>query len=178
KFAKDYGIDITFDEFINDGDRDYRILISKMLQTNPEIIIGQIYIPEFSIFMKQLKDIKPDVKVTNVESMFYPEDKSLLEGYWYIDAVQSNKNYVQNFIKYAGHDGTNYSEGVYTALEVIRDTNLEVGTNKEDMINFITSGHKFNTAFNDIHFSKEGIMQSEPTLKIIKNGKSVMYEEQ
>ena len=175
KINKD--IEILSDDYINAGEKDYKILIAKMLRNNPDIVIANIYVPEISIFVKQLKEAKPDVKVTAMESLAYPEDKSLFEGYWFVDAVVAEKSFVKRFEEVSGSDAIDYSYALYASLEFLRDSFNKVGKDTQKVADDFVFGGAFDTVMGKVSFDPKGIMQSEASLKVIVNGKPVVIEE-
>ena len=77
KAGKNGRITIISDNAINSGERDFRILIHKILEDKPDAMIVQLQPPELQIFVKQLREINKDILITSVESFGYPEDKTL-----------------------------------------------------------------------------------------------------
>lgn len=168
-------INIVSDNAINSGERDFRILIYKILEGKPDAMIVQLQPPELQIFVKQLREINKDILITGVESFGYPEDKSLFEGTWFSGAVIPTKDYLRMFKQITGSDATNYSEIFYAAFEVIRAA--YTSNNKSEVINNITNLKMNSFSIGNISFDQEGMMQTDAYLYTIKNGQIEAIEE-
>ena len=173
--ATDKDIKVLSHNYINPGDRDYRLLIYKILADKPDAVVPLVYIPEITIFVKQLKDAKPDVIVANLESLSYPEDKSLFNGYWFIDGAVPNAQFIDKFKSIKGDDGYDYMPYMYASLEVLRDSLEKIGNNKDEVIKYILD-NQFETVLNTITFDKSGIMQTPASVRMIKDGVPVVLE--
>lgn len=176
KIAPDYGVDLVLDEEVNNGERDFRLLASKIQAVNPQIVIVNLYIPEINIFVKQLKDLLPDVRITGIETLAFPEDKTLLEGYWFVDQSSPQKEFIKRLKEVTGKDDGDFAENVYTSLQLMTESLNENGNDKTKMIEFLQSGKKFDTVLGKVAMDKNGRLESEAGMKIIKNGRVVPYE--
>ena len=175
KLSKEHHIDLISDNAINSGERDFRILIHKMLENKPDAMIVQLQPPELQIFVKQLREINKDILITAVESFGYPEDKSLFEGTWFSGAVVPTKPYVNSYKKMTGSDATNYSELFYAAFEVIREANTS--QDKLKVIDNITNLKMYSFSIGNVSFDQDGMMQTDAYLYTIKNGQIEPIEE-
>lgn len=161
-------INIISDNAINTGERDFRILIYKILQDKPDAMIVQLQPPELQIFVKQLREINKDILITSIESFGYPEDKTLFEGTWFTGAVVPTKPYINKFKEITGSDTTDYSELFYAAFEVIRAA--YTSNDKTAVINNILNLKMNSFSIGEISFDQNGMMQTEAYLYIIKDG--------
>lgn len=161
-------INIISDNAINSGERDFRILIRKILNDQPNAVIVQLQPPELQIFVKQLRETNKDILITAVESFGYPEDKTLFEGTWFSGAVIPTKAYTNKYKEVFGTDATDYSELFYAAMEVIR--NAYTSDNKTTVIKNITDLKTTGFAIGDFSFNQDGMMQTKAYLYTIKNG--------
>lgn len=174
--GKNGNINIISDNSINSGERDFRILIYKMLEDKPDAMIVQLQPPELQIFVKQLREINKDIVITAVETFGYPEDRTLFEGTWYSGAVVPTKVYSEKFKKMTGLDSTDYSELFYAAMEVIRDAYTT--SNKSDVINNILNLKFKSFSIGNVSFNQDGVMQTDAYLYTIKNGQIEAITEQ
>ena len=168
-------IKILSDNSVNSGERDFRILIHKMLRDKPEAIIIQLQPPELQIFAKQLREIDKDIAITSIETFSYPEDKTLFEGTWYVSAVAPSRDYVSRYQEQNGTDTTNLSELFYAASEVIREA--YTSDDKSEVINNIINLKMKSSSIGDISFDQDGMMQVDACLYTIKNGQIEVLEE-
>jgi ABC-type branched-subunit amino acid transport system substrate-binding protein len=175
KAGRNGDINIISDNAINSGERDFRILIYKILEDKPNAMIVQLQPPELQIFVKQLREINKDILITSVESFGYPEDKTLFEGTWFSGAVVPTKPYLNKYKQITGSDATNYSEIFYAAFEVIRAA--YTSNDKLEVINNITNLKMNSFSIGNISFNQEGMMQTDAYLYTIKNGQIEAIEE-
>lgn len=176
KKAADFGINLVTDDSVNIGERDFFVLVKQIAAKKPDFVIANLYLPEISVFVKQLKDQFPEVKVTSIETFSFPEDKSLFEGYWFVDQSAANEKFANEFKQLSGKDTGNFVENVYTALELIQDSLNNVGNDKPKMIKYLQSDRIFDTALGKVKMDKDGRLESEASVKEIKNGKVVSAE--
>lgn len=168
-------INIQSDNSINSGERDFRILITQILKDNPDVVIAQLQPPEITIFVKQLKEAKGDVIITNIESMGYSDQLEGLEGYWFINATSPRKTYMDKFVAKTGSETSMYSELFYAGLEVLR--NAIKSQDKEEIIENILKSDFISVAVGQITFDSEGMMQTDASLSVIKGGRVEVIEE-
>lgn len=169
-------IKVLSHNYINGGEKDYRILIAKILKDNPDAVVPLLYIPEISVFIKQLKDAKPDVTVANLESLSYPEDKTLFNDYWFIDGAVPNRDFVKKFTATAGSDSYDYMPYMYASLQVLKNGFEKFGNDKPEIIDYILENN-FDTILGQLNFDDKGIMQTSASVKTIKDGKPIVLEE-
>ncbi|MBP5698075.1 MAG: ABC transporter substrate-binding protein [Alphaproteobacteria bacterium] len=164
----DGSINIISDNTINSGERDFRLLIHKILENKPDAMIVQLQPPELQIFVKQLREINKDILITSVESFGYPEDKTLFEGTWYSGAVVPTKAYSTRFKEFTGLNSTDFSELFYVAMEVIRAAYTT--TDKTTVINNIINLTMNSFSIGNVSFNQDGVMQADAYLYTIRNG--------
>ncbi len=168
-------INIVSDNTVNSGEKDFRILIYKILENKPDAMIVQLQPPELQIFVKQLREINQDILITAVESFGYPEDKTLFEGTWFSGAVVPTKSYINKFQQITHSDATNYSELFYAAFEVIREAYTT--EDKSVVIDNITNLKMNSFSIGNISFNSDGMMQTEAYLYTIKKGQIEVVKE-
>ena len=165
--ARETNINLISDNAINSGERDFRILIYKILEDKPDAMIVQLQPPELQIFVKQLREINKDILITAVESFGYPEDKTLFEGTWFSGAVVPTKQYSNKFKEFTGSDTTDYSELFYATMEIIREA--YTSDDKSTVIDNITNLKMKSFSIGDIAFNQDGVLQADAYLYTIKN---------
>ena len=174
--GRDGEINIISDNAINSGERDFRILIYKILEDEPNAMIVQLQPPELQIFVKQLREINKDILITAVESFGYPEDKTLFEGTWFSGAVIPTKAYLNKYSQITGSNATNYSELFYAAFEVVRAAYTL--SDKLQVIDNIINLKMDSFSIGNVSFNQDGMMQTEAYLYTIKDGQiEPIYEE-
>lgn len=176
KVAQDSAINIISDEYVNDGTRDFKILIRKILDKKPDIIVIDMYVPEIQIFVKQLFETKPDANITAIGSFFRPDDKSMFDGDWFVNAAIATGEYVDKFEEKAKSTSTNYSEGLYTALKIYHQAYQGTGGNIEEIIINLLNIRDFDSPLGKVYFNRMGYLQAPAVVLIVKNGKPIVLE--
>ena len=90
---------IKFTEFrTNDTDRDFDLLLKKAAMTKPELYVVMEFPPILDIILKRLKETKNTVPVTSIEAFNLLDDKSVIEGSWYVDAAELKPEFIEKFV--------------------------------------------------------------------------------
>ena len=173
--GREGNINIISDNAINSGEKDFKILIYKILNDEPNAMIVQLQPPELQIFVKQLREVNKDILITAVESFSYPEDKTLFEGTWFSGAVVPTKQYSNKFKEITGLDTTNYSELFYAILEIIRSA--YTSNDKLEVIDNITNLKMNSFSIGNVEFNADGVMQADAFLYTVKNGQVEVMDE-
>ena len=110
------------------------------------------------------------------------KDKKLAEDTWYVDVAFADKDFLSDYKKAFGEDITNFAENFYTLLQVVVN-NYEtfVSENKpsaEDFINNMSSVNNIISPLGQLNLDKkEQNVDSEASIRLIKDGKIVEIEE-
>jgi len=169
-------LNLVFNEIVNPGEKDYRLLIAKALKSKPDIIVAQLYIPEILIFAKQLREQDKNIPITTIESFGYSEDKSLFENQWYIDITVPTGDFIARYKEFSNSENTYFAEFLHVVLNVIKD-NVDKSMSKEQIIENTLKYKNKNTVVGQISYDGRGILQTESSVKIIKNGMPVVIKE-
>ncbi|MDR2902644.1 MAG: ABC transporter substrate-binding protein [Lactobacillales bacterium] len=156
---------------VNPNDRDFNILIMKVLEENPDIIITQFYIPQLDIFTRQLRAKDATQQTTCAEAFLYPEDKELYEGKWFLSGGPvAGGEYVRLFKEKTGQEATDFSEWVYASLEVLKNAYEKSGKNTPVVLQSIARESVDTIAMGKVYFDANKISQLSPVVMEIKNG--------
>jgi branched-chain amino acid transport system substrate-binding protein len=100
KFNSKGEIEVVADELFNPGERDFRIMLSKIKTLKPDGLIIMSSSPEKEIVLKQIKEIQIPGMITGYfEDM---QDLSLVEGCKFISQTSSTKDFDEMFEKRYG----------------------------------------------------------------------------
>lgn len=135
--------------------------------------------PTIDVFMKQYHDAKIDIPVTGIETFTYLQNKALAEGMWYVDAASATDSFVEQYQQKTGKETTDYAEYMSFILQIITNGYEGASTlDREEVAEYIqenSSGLK--TAVGIVKAEPDGIINGQPILKKIINGKPVIVEE-
>ena len=194
KIIEDYikqnsDIKIVFKEYFNPGEKDYRAAIIKAHQQNPDLYMISGYPPSPYLFMKQLKEItgKND-NVTAVDSLaeINEENRGIANGLWYIDSNQNGLDAFQkNLLERKGAQSQSCVGNVASDLEIfinaVENAPVEEGKDKpskESIRQWIFDNIKdYETASGKATVLEDGFIAVKPSVRMIKDGKSVAIEE-
>lgn len=173
---KGSGIEITSYDLTNVGDKDFRTIIGKIKKAGPDIVILEMFSPEIEIAARQMKELGMKTPVTSVETFEWSDQSSLFEGDWFIsDAVTTGFN--EKYKTAYGSDpkpGSSYVYDLVTFLIKLQENSSEPIEAKDlpDVISKI--GTYSSPVFGEIKIDKDGFFITEPSVKIIKDGKAVL----
>ena len=121
KLAEKYGMQITFNEKFNLGATDYRILLHKAVQTNPDIFLIETFPPEIDILTKQLLEINPEAKITSQYAFFISSNPDLYKGRFCLNVGSKNEVFKKAFYEKYGKGLEQMSATAYAQLSLILD---------------------------------------------------------
>ena len=97
ELAKNYGLEIVFNEKFNLGSMDYRILLHKAAQTNPDIYFIETFPPEIDILTKQLLEINPNAEITSQYAFFISSNPELYKGRFCLNVGSKDEAFKKAF---------------------------------------------------------------------------------
>lgn len=179
KYAPEYGVEIVDTEWINMGERDFRILVMKMARKNPDVYIVPSGPMSIDRFVNELRIQGIQTPVTAVSSFDYVEDKTPYEGVWYVSDSIINNDMEQKYKKTYGKDLL-ISQALwgYEALNAVINAyeSFDKKPTADQLIEKLYE-KRTNTAVGDVQYKGNGILHGKGIMKIIKNGKAVKLEE-
>ena len=135
KLAEKYDMQIVFDEKINLGATDYRLLLHKAEQTNPDIYLLQSWPPEIDILTKQLLEINPNAKITSLYSFFISSNPGLYKGQFCLNIGSEDEAFKKAFYQKYGKNLEQMSATAYAQLSLMLDILKQKGENLDKIIN-------------------------------------------
>ncbi len=177
--AKDNKIEIDQIYHVNADEKDFRLMLYKIKENNPDYILAQLAMPTIDIFLKQHRESQINIPVTGIESFTYLTNKVLAEGMWYADAAPATDDFASRYQKYTGRANTDYAEYMDFILQMITFGYEGAGTtNKEKVIDYIQNNSNGQiTAVGEITTEPDGILSGHAILKKIVDGKEVILKE-
>lgn len=176
---KNTDIKVLSTQKFNTGTRDFRSMISKVKDLNPDIYVLEASTPELETLTKQIREYGIKTPVTSMEAFEFSDQLSLFEGMWYVNAADPTDWFVDSFVKKYGHIPKFGSANGYDSFNLIVQSIETVGDGKtvpgrEQIRNSMAQIKGFNGALgNNLNIDQSGIVISEPVVRIIKDGKPV-----
>ncbi len=175
--AQEKGLKINNTYSVNANEKDFRILISKIKNNNPDYVILMLAMPTIDIFLKQYKENNANIPVTGIETFTYLQNKKLADGMWYIDTAPATDDFAKRYETKTGRNTTDYAEYMDLVLQMI--TLGYEGTNSTDKVKVAEYVQKYSngmsTAIGTVSTKTDGIIDGEPILKKVENGKIVDF---
>lgn len=179
RIEQDKQIEIGQVFYVNADEKDFRIMLYKIKENNPDYILVQLAMPTIDMFMKQYKESGVNIPVTGIESFTYLQNRELAEGMWYIDAAPATDDFVARYKAKTGSATTNYAEYMDFILQMITFGYEGAGTiDKEKVIDYIqNNSNGETTAVGKVITEPDGILNGQPVVKKITNGEPVIMKE-
>ncbi|MBP5399782.1 MAG: penicillin-binding protein activator [Alphaproteobacteria bacterium] len=132
KLAEQYGMKIVFNEKITPGaTNDYRLMLRKAVQSEPDIFLLQSWPPEIDILTKQLLEIAPQAKITSLYSFFISSSPELYKGRFGLNVGSNNQEFKTAFYQKYGKKLEQMSATAYAQLSLM----LDILQNKNNELN-------------------------------------------
>ncbi len=160
---------------VNQGERDFNLLLYKIKEQNPDVIVVVLHTPEIDIFMRQAKANKINIPIVGIQSFTFLKDKSLAEGSWYVDVAMADKDFLQRYKESSGDDVTNFAENFYTLLQVATTVYESFDKNTkpthEEFIGRISAVNGVVSPIGKLVVdTEEQNVDSEASIRAVKNG--------
>ena len=168
-------IQITGDEVFQPGERDLRSRIAKIKQTNPELYVLLSIPPELEIAMQQLKD----VGIKDVSTMVYFElspKRELFNDLWFVGTPLPTAGFVTEYETIYKQPITFAVPNAYDIFNLIARAAENAKTkDREGIKDELLKIKNFDGVLGNLSVDPQGIVISGATLKMIKDGKFVLY---
>ena len=172
------GITFTSENTFNTGDHDFKTSLSQAAKKNPDIYLLFAFDPEIGILGKQIKELGIKTPLTAVESFGLTADPSIFEGQWFIDSAVATSGFADKYrAKYNAEVGPTASNA-YDAIHLFvkaAEQSTNTGTQLHaDMAATLAKTNDYSGAFGPLTVSSDGRFLSQASVKIVRNGKSVL----
>ena len=169
---------------INNEEKDFSIMLEKIKNSSPDIIIFESLPPTADLVLRRMKLMGINIPVTGIWTMTSLNDKSLADGFWFVDDGEATHDFVERYEQRVGTKGTHYGEYLYTILTVLTNAfeNAPVSSGNipdtADVVKTIMNKTKgMNTALGVLDINENGEIGLSGTYKKMENGKVVKLEE-
>ena len=169
---------------VNPQETDFTIMLEKIRQSSPDIIVFEALPPIGDLVLQRMKLLNIDIPVTGIWTLTTLNDKSLAEGYWFVDDGEATQEFVNEYNERIDTTGTHYGEYMYTILTVLTNAFEKTPSSKgripdtADVIQTLMAQTKgMNTALGVLDINEDGEIGLSGTYKQIKNGEIIKIEE-
>ena len=163
---------------VQPGEKDFRLLLQKIEHNdNPDIYLVMIWTESLSLFIKQYHEAGINKLITNLETFATVENKSIIEGSYYVDSAQSSDELTTRLRQSYPNSSSEFATGnVYDAIMLIV-TAFEQAETKEQAVDKLSSFKTFPGISRELTQDDIGIFSSQAIIKHIKNGQTITFKE-
>jgi len=173
-------IQITSSEEFNFGDKDFKTILLKAKEGNPDIYLFESFSPEIEAMTKQAKELGI-TKITAIESFEMSEEPELFEGLWYVNPADSTQEFSKIFNEKYGKNPPLASANGYDEFNLIvsatENAGKNLGPNEKPTTDQISDEllkiKNFNGALGTLNVLDNRIIDSKAVVREIKDGKPV-----
>ncbi|MFH0905946.1 MAG: ABC transporter substrate-binding protein [archaeon] len=166
---------------INSGDKDFRLIITKSKEKNPNVYLLLLLSPELEIFTKQYKELGLSLPLTAIEAFEFSSQQSLFEGYWYINAKDPIESFSKEYQDNYGTSPPMASSNAYDSFNLIvyayekagGKYNYKIKPTTKEVSDILENLKNYNGASGDLSALDDGMITSNAVVKEIRNGKPV-----
>lgn len=176
-YAASGKINIVRIENFDKGVTDFRSQLLRMRSSSPGAILLLGLSPEIELIAKQAKSIHLDVPLTSIEGFGLASDKSPFEGSWFVDSAVPSDLFQRRFQQQYGREITPGVGHAYDSVMLIGSTLSNSKNANSHLLESFRNISKYNGVIGPLTVRDDGIIWSEASIKIIRNGKVVKQVE-
>ncbi len=182
KKIKNTDIRILSDQTFRNDEKDFRTIIARAKQTEPEIYVVLAMTPSLEILAKQMKEAGIKTPLTSMESFDVTQEPALFEGYWYVSAAVPTNSFTGAYeAKYKTGPPVTAANG-YDIFNLIVYGVEKAGVTSsqkpstEKISRALRNIKNYPGALGSLTIREDGVVLSRASVKMIKNGKPAALE--
>jgi len=181
--AKELGVNVTANELYNSGEKDFSVQLTKIKNSNPDVILLWGYYAEAALIAKQMKQygITQPLMGTGYNSPKLIElGQEAVNGIIFstpFTAANPDKNvqaFLEKYRKAYNQDPDQNAAQAYDAVYMIADAVKKVGVDKEKIREYIAGMKNFPGVAGVTNFDDKGDVIKDLDLVRIENGKHTL----
>ncbi len=178
KHAKGTDIELH-EEFFNPGEKDFRTVLVRSKQFNPDAYMLMAFSPELDILHKQLKELGIKAPLTSIEAFELSNDPSQFEGHWYVNAADPTGAFADKYKAAYNKEPVFGGPNAYDIFKMIvkgfedSGKDASVKPSPEEVAAALMQIKDFDGALGKLTVGEDGIVWSPAVVRTILNGKPV-----
>lgn len=173
-------IKVVYEGKFNFGEKDFKTLLTKAKEENPDIYLFLSFSPEIEAITKQARELGI-TKITSIESFEMSEEPELFEGLWYVNVADSTEEFNKLFnAKYGKNPGLAAANG-YDEFNLIvmayENAGKNLGANEKPTTKQVSDEllkiKNYKGALGTLNVLPDRIIDSKAVVRMIKDGKAV-----
>lgn len=171
------GIEIVFEEEFHMGNKDFKTFFAKIKNISVDMMIVTMLPDDFNIFVKQKKEAGNTTPITTVDYFESIENKSLVEGAYYVISSPGNADFVEKMSQHTKTIGQCIGN-VYAGVDLLvyAFENAGDGVNiptTEEVAAYLRRIQNYDSVLGKLNVTENGHIDSPAIIRMIKNGQSV-----
>lgn len=169
KNLQKYGINFS-EKKVNPEEKDFNLLIDKLEKEKPDLYILNTFSPSLEIIIKRMNEKGIKTPRTSIEAFSFIDDKSIIEGQWYVDIADLDSDNYQRFTEYNQSDNTFGIGNVYDAVMLLVKA-FEQAADKSAAVDELSDIKKYRGVVGNLKQDENGIFHTQAVVKKIIKGK-------
>jgi branched-chain amino acid transport system substrate-binding protein len=175
---KKYDLEFVGVEKFNFGLRDFKPIIMKLKEKNPDIYLVHCFMPELSIAIKQLRELEINDPITGMEIALYGEVMDLFEGQFFVNPKKPKDEFLKAYKDRFGVDSTLAAPNSYDIYKMLIYAFDKVGSKDNDKVIKVLSEIKdFDGVMDSFDMLENGVVDSPVAIMKIENSQIVEESE-
>jgi branched-chain amino acid transport system substrate-binding protein len=169
-------VNISFEDYFEKGTSDFRAMLTKrkFKPVDAWLVLGLS--PEIETLVKQARSLGIDTQVVSIEGFGLARDKSVFEGSWFVDSAVPKEEFRERFTQEYGNEVTPGAGHSYDSVMMLASA-FEMSRGSSGIIDRGKVAENFRKIkdfpgiIGPLTVKPNGIVWSEASIKVIKNGK-------
>jgi branched-chain amino acid transport system substrate-binding protein len=172
-------VKIAYQEKFVTGTSDFRTMLQKVKQANPDVLLIEAFSPMAEQMAKQAKELGLKPVITSITAFGVVKDFTPFEGNWFVSGKLSTEDFAKKFEAQAGYPqtiGANYGYDVARILIAAYDNATDIsGPTMRDTLRSFDYSSVPSSVGTLVGLNEKGRIKSEAAVLMIKNGQQVNY---
>ncbi|WP_347551597.1 ABC transporter substrate-binding protein [Pseudalkalibacillus hwajinpoensis] len=187
KVAEEQGLEVLTTETFQKGQADYNAQLTKIKDTNPDLILCSALYNEGAVIMDQARKMGIDVPFVGGNGFNSPEvikiagdaaNGLIVATPWFGGSEDEKvQEFVDKYKEEFGNEPDQFAAQAYDALYILADAIERAGSDDRDAIrDALAASEGFEGVLGEMSFDEDGDIVMEPTVLTIKDGKFQPFE--
>jgi len=179
KIKEDGSIKIIGKHVYNPGTIEFRMIIQKMIENGePDIFYIDGLTPDATLVAKYLKEVTGKVNLTTINDFIETPKRAEFEGLWFVESASGTDEFNKQFVAKFGEPVFLCGANLYDNLDLfIEACEKSAHCENNEVVKLLLKVGSREGAIGKYTMDSEGIIQSEASIKVIKNGKPIEVKE-
>jgi len=161
----------------NPDEKDFRTILQRNRDLNPDMYLLFHFPPGINILAKQMREMNISTPFTTIEAIYYVGDDKLFDNVWFVSSADVKDEKMYLFEDIIVNDNIHGIGNMYDTIHILVDAFETVGKDSDKISKYLSSIKNYDGIVGKISASADGILESEASVKIKKNGKIISYKD-